>query len=130
MLAKKIIKQIQKQIQKQPEVLAVYCFGSFSKRKITKESDLDLAFVMSKTTTPDKIYNLIREISFPKDIDVSVVNKSSSPLFLYEIISGKRLYTTNEMVAEGFEAYVLKNYYDNAHIRNIYYHYLKDKFSL
>ena len=83
-----------------------------------------------KRTSLDKVYSLVKHCSFPKDLDLAVVDHSSSPLLLYEIVkNGKRIYTQDKMQSINFEADVLYKYYDTAHIRNIYFSYLSEKFS-
>ena len=131
MLDKNLILQIQNALKKEQNILAVYVFGSLIKGDETRESDFDIAFVVrnKKDTTDKKIYEFIKDIHFPKDLDISVVDKSSSPLFLFQIVStGKRIYEKSENLANSFEAYILNNYYDTQHLRNIYYKYLKSKF--
>lgn len=131
MLDSYLISQIQTALEKEPNILVVYVFGSFVKGEETLESDFDIAFVVKdkKITTDEKIYKLIKDIHFPKDLDISVIDKSSSPLLLFQIIStGKRIYEKNENLTNSFEAYVLNTYYDTQHLRNIYYQYLKNKY--
>lgn len=125
------ISQLRNAFKKEPQILVAYVFGSYAKETAISESDFDLAVVINykETNSEKKIYNLIKEISFPKNLDISVVNRRSSPLFLFEIVSrGQRVYVSDEFAACEFEAFVLNNYYDNSHLRNIYYSYLKDKF--
>ncbi len=131
MKASPFIKQIKVIVEKEKEIIAVYVFGSTVQGYVRQESDLDLAFVVGhkNSTSEDRIYHLIKDIHFPKEPDLSVVDLGSSPLFLYQIISlGKRIYVRDESEANSFEAIVLRRYYDTAHMRAIYYHYLKDKF--
>ncbi len=131
MLQTKLIKTIQNRFGKVKTVDSIYIFGSSIHNYAGKESDLDLAFVVNdKNVKIDSIYALLQDLPFPRDIDISLILESSSPLFLYQIIStGMRIYTRNEDQADAFEAYVLRTYYDNAHMRNIYFSYLKQKFS-
>ncbi len=113
------------------EVIGAYLAGSFIRREARRESDVDLVVAVQtrRTDTADKIYSLIKHIEFPKDLDLTVVDKTSSPLFLFQVISkGKRIYQASERAAAAFEASVLHGYYDTAHLRNIYYAYLKEKF--
>lgn len=115
-----------------PNLLGVYVLGSYFKGQVTKDSDFDLAVVVKKKTSQDEkeIYKLLYPISFPKNLDLSVVDKSSSPLFLFQIIStGGCLFAISEKDRVEFEAFVMQAYYDNAHIRNIYYSYLNNKFA-
>lgn len=124
--------QLQQAFGKNPRIVAAYVFGSFVSGKVNKESDFDLAVVVDnkKYVSVNDVYSLIHKISFPGDLDLSVVEKSSSPLFLFQIIkTGECIYKRSEKERGKFEAFVLHNYYDTAHIRNIYYSYLKDKFA-
>ena len=128
----KIISDIQKVLKKEPRILAAYVFGSFVKGNYNKESDFDIAFVVEnkKLITDDAVYELIKDVPFPKDPDISVVDKASSPIFLFQIIkSGTRIYAKDEYRADAFEAYILRYYYDTQHLRNIYNYYLKEKFA-
>lgn len=127
-----IIAGIQKALEKEPRIFACYIFGSYIKGTYNKESDFDIAFVAEdkKTITDDAVYKLIKDIPFPKNPDISVVDKTSSPIFLFQIInSGTRIYAKEEDRADAFEAYVLRYYYDTQHLRNIYNYYLKEKFA-
>lgn len=131
MINKVIIDQIKKAAKEEPQILSIYIFGSYAKGSAKKGSDFDIAFVVKEkgTFSDDKAYKILRPISFPADVDFVVVDKDTSSLLLFEIISfGKRIYEKSEEEALAFEASVLKTYYDTAHIRNIYYQYLKEKF--
>lgn len=128
----KIISHIQKVLKKEPRILACYIFGSYAKGIYNKESDFDIAFVVEnkKVITDDVVYELLKDVSFPKDPDISIVDKTSSPIFLFQIIkSGTRIYVKDEYEANAFEAYILRYYYDTQHLRNIYNYYLKEKFA-
>lgn len=127
----KIISDIQKVLKKEPRILATYIFGSYAKGIANKESDFDIAVVVEnkKSISESAAYELLKDIPFPKDPDISIVDKTSSPIFLFQIIkSGAKIYTKDENKTDAFEAYVLKYYYDTQHLRNIYNYYLKEKF--
>lgn len=129
----KVIADIQKALKQESRILACYIFGSYVKETYNKESDFDIAFVVEnkKIINDDVVYELIKNISFPKNPDISVVDETSSPIFLFQIInSGTRIYAKDENRANNFESYVLRYYYDTQHLRNIYNNYLKEKFSL
>ncbi|MDO8657431.1 MAG: nucleotidyltransferase domain-containing protein [Candidatus Levybacteria bacterium] len=126
-----VFSEVQNVLKNKQEILACYIFGSFVEGHAARESDFDIAFVVDdkKNINEKKIYNLIKNIHFPKDLDITVVDKKSSPLFLFQIINkGKRIYESDKNKADSFEASVLLNYYDTQHIRNIYYKYLKKAF--
>ena len=127
----KVISYIQKALQKEPRILACYIFGSYIKKVHNKESDIDLAVIVKnkKLITENTIYELLKDVPFPKDLDLSIVDKASSPIFLFQVISsGTRIYTKDKNRADAFEAQVLRYYYDTQHIRNIYNYYLREKF--
>lgn len=128
---KNLLEQIKETVKKDQNILGVYFFGSLLKGYANRESDFDLAVVVDKKKpdSEDSIYKLIKDIQFPKNLDLSVVDSTSSPLFLFQVISkGQRIYERkrNEMVQ--FETFVLHNYYDTIHLRAIYAEHLKDKF--
>lgn len=127
----KLAAEISRALQGGEEVVGAYLAGSFVRGEARRESDIDLVVAVKRkqADTADRIYSLIKEIEFPKDLDLTVVDKASSPLFLFQVISkGKRVYQSSESAAAAFEAAVLHGYYDTAHLRNIYYSYLKEKF--
>lgn len=131
MIDKGLISQLAVSFSKEPKIKLAYVLGSVVSGRAKSESDFDLAVVIEDKyqIDLDYVYSLTVPISFPKDLDLSIVDKNSSPLFLFQMIStGECLYQKSEKIRISFEAYVLRNYYDNAHLRNIYYSYLKDKF--
>lgn len=130
MIDKKLIKQINDCLKNEPEIKLAYVLGSVVSGIAKKDSDFDLALVVDNKNeiSLDHVYNLVSNLDFPKDLDLSIVDKNESPLFLFQIISGICVYEQSEKERTFFEAFVLKNYYDNAHLRKIYYSYLKEKF--
>lgn len=124
--------EISTALAKEPQVIAVYVIGSTVSGNSTSGSDFDLAVIVKNRTkvSDDRIYDLLQDISFPRNLDLSVVDKSFSPLFLFQIISkGKRIYEKSDKSAADFESFVMHNYYDTQHIRNIYFGGLANKFN-
>lgn len=131
MLDPNLVNQIQECLSKNPKIISAYILGSYISGKTKLDSDFDLAVAVENRTltTEDQVYDLISRIIFPKDLDLSLVDKNSSPIFLFQIIStGKCVYRRSQNEKVDFESFVFKKYYDTQHIRNIYYSYLKDKF--
>lgn len=131
MIDKRLVSQIQKVLSKDPNIKLAYTLGSATSGRTREDSDFDLGLVVENADRTDYmyIYKLLFPIKFPKDLDLSIVDKSSSPLFLFQIIStGQCVYQKTEEEKISFESFVLKNYYDTAHIRRIYNLYLKEKF--
>lgn len=112
-------------------ILAAYVIGSAVRGDATAESDFDLVVVCNvRSVSDDHVYELIRHISFPRDLDLSVVDASSSPIFLFQIVShGVMVYEASRQARVQFEAYALHAYYDTAHLRAIYARYLPERFS-
>lgn len=132
MIAKRLISQMHKALSKEPKIKLAYVLGSIVSGRAAAESDFDLAVIVDNKEKIDfnYIYGLISNISFPKNLDLSIIDKTSSPIFLFQVVStGRCIYQGSEEERISFEAYVLKNYYDTAHLRKIYYSYLKDKFN-
>lgn len=132
MIDNKLISQINISLSREPKIKLAYVLGSVISGRAATDSDFDLAVIVDSADKIDYkyIYSLISDIDFPKDLDLSVVDKNSSPLFLFQIIgTGQCIYQRSQEEKNSFEAYTLKNYYDNAHLRKIYYSYLKDKFT-
>lgn len=132
MITNELVAKIKQALEKEPRVIGAYVVGSIVHGRETRESDFDLAVIVNnkKALDENKVYGLIKDINFPKDLDLSIVDQSSSPLFLFQIISrGQRIYERNKIDIMAFEAFVLHNYYDTQHLRNIYYESLKPKFS-
>lgn len=128
-LDKTIITKLHAIFSKEKKILAVYLFGSQARGVARKESDLDLAFMVSNRNNISEreiIKKIYQDISLPSNLDVSCVDLSSSPLFLHQIIkNGICIYEKNPYERTHIEATILNIYFDNQHIRNIYQHYLK-----
>lgn len=123
--------QIAQVLQLDPQVISAYVLGSYVKGQNRPGSDFDLAVIVKRKHehSDAQIYQLIKDLNFPQNLDLSVVDNTGSPLFLFQIIStGKRVYQASPIESAKFEAFVLHHYYDTAHIRNIYYSYLQQKF--
>lgn len=132
MIDEKLILGIQKALSCEPKIKMVYVLGSVVSGRVKTDSDFDLAVVVEDHTkiNSDQIYKLISHLKFPKDLDLSIVDKNSSPLFLFQITStGRCIYQKSDTLRIVFESSTMKNYYDTAHLRNIYSSYLKERFT-
>lgn len=123
---------IAKTLATDSRIHAAYVIGSSVRGDVSPESDFDLAVVVQNahSITQDQVYELIRHISFPRDLDLSVVDTTSSPLFLFHIVrDGEVIYEVSRQARMQFEAYALHTYYDSAHMRAIYAQYLQERFT-
>ena len=131
MIDEKLVSELKRSLSKYPKIKLAYVLGSVAHGGVKPESDFDLAVVVDDAAKINysQVYQLISHLSFPKDLDLSIVDKDSSPLFLFQIIStGNCIYQRSDAERVVFEAYVMENYYDTAHLRNIYSSYLKERF--
>ncbi len=131
MIDEKLISDIKQSLSKEPKIKMAYILGSVVSGRVKADSDFDLAVAVDDTAKINKtqIYQLISNLKFPKDLDLSVVDKNSSPLFIFQITStGKCVYQKSNVERINFESFAMKNYYDTAHLRNIYSSYLKERF--
>lgn len=131
MLNKKLASQIKDSLSKEPKIKLAYVLGSVVSGRERADSDFDLAVVVDDKAkiSYDQVYKLVSRLGFPKSLDLSIVDKSSSPLFLFQITStGRCIYKKSDKEKVSFESFVMKNYYDSAHLRNIYSSYLKERF--
>ena len=115
------------------DVIAVYVHGSRVKGYAALDSDTDVAIVVRDISKSKAgswgIYEVASEIedvlSGLREPDVRVVDKDSSPVFLFEVISGGVcVYEKTSEDRVRFESEVMRMYYDTARIHDIYRKYL------
>lgn len=129
-LNQSLIQKLKKAFSQQKEVLAVYVFGSRLVDMAYPQSDLDIAVLVSnrKKLSERELLRFLKEkeINIPFSLDLSCVDLESPPLFLFQIIkNGICLYEKNSFQKTNLESFILRLYYDNQHLRNIYRHYLQ-----
>lgn len=131
LLSPKIQKEVINILRINPSVIACYIFGSRVNNNEDKTSDLDVAIVVSDRKYYQELDILpqISKISFPKEVDLSVVDLTVSPLFLYQIISkGICIYEKSKFERVEFESKVQRIYFDTQHMRDIYHLSLEKSF--
>lgn len=130
-LSPQLVEKLQNLLGRNKDVIAAYFFGSMISKKASADSDLDLAIVVSDRTKCQELDLLpgISGISFPAELDLSVIDMTSSPLFLYQIIkNGICIYEKTKKERFEFEANTLQIYYDTQYIRDIYHTFLDKSF--
>lgn len=114
-----------------PSILVAYFYGSQITGYTNSQSDLDLAVV---TATPESIkyeelYFQISQIIKEREVDLRIVTPKSTPTYLFQVLkNGQRIYQRQELERVRFESQVMRDFYDAAHIRDIYDLYLKQAF--
>ncbi|MBU1121929.1 MAG: nucleotidyltransferase domain-containing protein [Candidatus Omnitrophota bacterium] len=120
---KKKLEILRDYFKTQKEILCVYLFGSEAVNKENKFSDVDLGVFLDDSIrqiffTQKKI-SLIDEISrrLDKDVDIVVLNNSSSFLKFQVIKTGVRIYERADRSEHNFEAWAIIEYLDYLPIR-------------
>lgn len=117
--------------KEQPEIVAVYLYGSQVNGNAIKSSDLDIAVVVDNPLNIDygDLYFKISRVIKGKEIDLRIITKRTSPTFIFQVIKNDRcIYQRGEEEKVLFEAKAISEYYDGQHLRGIYDSYLKPFF--
>ncbi len=125
------LENLQKYLKEQLEVVAAYFYGSRVSGYHKEKSDLDLAIVVDEVTKVDylQLYPVVSKVFPDFEVDLRIVDQDSQPSFLFEVLkNGKCIYKRNEPDRVRFETKAMIDFYDSAHIRDIYDHYLTKYF--
>ncbi|WP_026486308.1 type VII toxin-antitoxin system MntA family adenylyltransferase antitoxin [Caldanaerobius polysaccharolyticus] len=102
-------------LQKNPNIIALYIFGSYGTAYYNKFSDIDFAVLYDKIPTLDEELALEIYISdILKRDDVDVVNLNKAPINLKHnvIYTGDLLYCKDDIKLADFKEYVFNVYGD------------------
>ena len=111
-------------------VEGVYLFGSQVRGNAIVDSDLDVAVIISDESKLSQIdygrlYNLFSDVFSEQEVDLRLVTRESSPLFLFQMLKyGQCLYAPDESQRVDLESDIMRRYYDTQHLRDIYHQYL------
>jgi len=85
--------------QEIPELKALYLFGSYADGTATGESDVDIAYLSTKTVNPVHRWEIAQKLAAILSLDIDLVELSkTNTVFRYQILSkGTRIY------GEGYE---------------------------
>ncbi|MCF6207525.1 MAG: nucleotidyltransferase domain-containing protein [Sulfurovum sp.] len=82
-----------------PELQAVYLFGSQNDKTATKHSDVDIAYLSTKTLTNIERWDVSKRLASLLSIDVDLIELSqTNTIFRYQILS-----TAERIYGEGYE---------------------------
>ena len=136
MLEKKRLNQIKKYFSQQPDIAAVYLYGSeVSGRsaKVEKKRDIDFAVLFNQKRKSFKrqfqIASQLQNFIIGREVDCREIDLyASSPVYLMNVLQkGKLLYSANENKRVAFEVKVMREYEDTQRLRNLQYFYLKKR---
>lgn len=111
-------KIIQSYFQRQPDVEAVFLFGSAAKGRSRPDSDLDLAVLLDRSV-PEETY-LPQRLTFAgdlslqlkTDVDVVILNEAGPVLKHQVLLYGRLLYETDHRLITRFKARAWLEYFD------------------
>ena len=107
--------------ENQQDINLVYHFGSSLSGKQNEESDLDIAILFSEQPGPEKILQLIEQLTdlFNNEVDLGILN-NASPIFRMQVISkGKNIYFRNSKIKSNFVIRAANEYDDLNYYRHI-----------
>lgn len=126
------IKKIQDYFRSQKDVAAVYLYGSFTKGNTHKRSDIDFGVLFNPPIKTyfrlGKIINDLTDLGLPFEPDVRDIDLKSPPVYLFNVINGKLIFSRDEIKRINFEVEAMKQYYDTQHLRDIKYYYMDKRF--
>src|SRR3989339_297444 len=95
-----------------PDVVAIYCFGSFGTIHENKESDIDLAILPSKKINPLERYQLAQKISYLVKREVDLIDLLSAKTFIqFQVVhTGNRIYCADPEKTNFFEDRIFLDY--------------------
>lgn len=129
-LSEKSIKAMQNFFKAHTDIISCYIFGSLIKGGTHPKSDLDIGIVFrsQKGISPIEIEDHLAKIAGDFDIDVTLMDLSSDPLLLIQVINGKTIYQKSLKDRIELETRILHAYEDYRYFRRIHNYYLKKSF--
>ena len=111
-----------------PQIIAVYLYGSRVKGYAIKSSDTDIGVVVDSRDELENEREIVFQISnaLPfKNSDVRIIDIKSAKIYVRNVIkNGKVLYVRSESDRIRFETKAMKLFYDQSYLRKIYEHFL------
>jgi len=115
-MKEEILEKLKSYFDKKENVIMAFLFGSLSKGKVHKHSDIDIAIYLKEydINEVEKIWNDLEDL-LKKDIDLIVLN-ISKPLIAFEAIRGDKIiirdydFYTDYMLETTSEALDLKEF--------------------
>ena len=115
-LSSKIIDRLTSALIGIPELEAAYLFGSSAQYtgKEKEPDDIDIAIITKNKVSLDvlsKVLELSQGLLKTDKIDVCILN-DASPILAFEVIRGKRLFTSSVSAVASFESLAARRYED------------------
>ena len=101
-----------------PDVQAVYLFGSHARSRQRSDSDLDLAVLLSPQMSDREVWKKRLQLGalaaerLCRELDLFVLGETDLDLSFRILQQGKRLYERDRSTVRAQEAYLVSLYYD------------------
>ncbi len=121
MLNKKTLAKIKAYFSKQPDVIAVYLYGSQARGNAGKKSDIDLAVLLDEkkgkglpSSWGGRHVNMMTELGLilKKELEIQDLYLADVSFIHRVLTEGKLLYSSNESERVEFETNSLNQYFD------------------
>jgi predicted nucleotidyltransferase len=114
------------------EVLAGYVFGSVATGRARRDSDVDIAVLVSDRAMQGDVFEYrlrlmaeIMRVLKRQDVDLIILNESP-PLLAHRVLSkGKLIFERSASARVAFQVRTINRYLDSQPMRNLYLAYLK-----
>jgi predicted nucleotidyltransferase len=100
--------------QAQPEILAVYLYGSCAEGRASTLSDIDIAVLAGEDLSRAQLWQLEDRLAgqWPEVVDLRLLNLAPLP-FRYEVtVRGRRLWAADLGKVAGLESRIWRTYWD------------------
>jgi len=106
------IKIIKKDLVKALDPSLIYIFGSISKDKVRKDSDIDIAILTDRQIDEYKLFILSQKLAdvLKREIDLVDLNKASTVLKVQIIKTGKLIYNSDNLRKMYFQMRAIRDY--------------------
>jgi predicted nucleotidyltransferase len=91
---------------------ALYLFGSAVRGELGPASDLDLAFLASRSPRPSEVFDAAQDLAarLGRDVDLVDLRRASTVLQAQVVGNGQRLFTGDVAATQTFEMLALSDY--------------------
>jgi|CryGeyStandDraft_6_1057127.scaffolds.fasta_scaffold143030_2 predicted nucleotidyltransferase len=106
------IKIIKKDLVKALDPSLIYIFGSISKDKVRKDSDIDIAILTDRQIDEYKLFILSQKLAdvLKREVDLVDLNKASTVLKVQIIKTGKLIYNSDNLRKMYFQMRAMRDY--------------------
>lgn len=97
-----------------PQLLGIYLFGSYAENRVTRESDIDVAFLTLEKIDSVQKWRIQEKLASQLNMDVDLVDiKDASVILRTEIVeNGIRIYTGDSFQCDNFDVTTYSLYTD------------------